>query len=219
MNQLDFASVLTDWPSLLSGAGITLLMTLIATILGLLLGIACGWSRINGPGWLRWITACYVELLRNTPYIIQLFFIFFGLPAIGIQLSALTASILSLILNLAAYASEIVRAGIQNTPQSQIEAAMSLALNRWQIFTRVVLPPALSKVWDALTGQVVIIMLGSAVCSQISTPELSYVANLIASRNFHNFEAYIVAAIIYLLLSLLVRQLLRWAGPRFIFGR
>ncbi|KGT92855.1 polar amino acid ABC transporter permease [Erwinia typographi] len=219
MIQLDFASVLTEWPSLLSGAGITLLMTLIATVLGLLLGIACGWARANGPRGLRLITACYVELLRNTPYIIQLFFIFFGLPAAGIQLSALTASILSLILNLAAYASEIVRAGIQSTPHSQTEAAMSLALDRWQIFTRVVLPPALSKVWDTLAGQVVIIMLGSAVCSQISTPDLSFAANLIASRNFHNFESYIVAAAIYLILALLVRQLLRWAGPRFIFGR
>lgn len=219
MNQLDFASVLTEWPSLLSGAGITLIMTLIATVLGLLLGIACGWSRVNGPAWLRILTASYVELLRNTPYIIQLFFIFFGLPAIGIQMSALSASVLSLILNLAAYSSEIVRAGIQSTPHSQIEAAMSLALDRWQIFTRVVLPPALSKVWDALAGQVVIIMLGSAVCSQISTPELSFAANLIASRNFHNFEAYIVAAVMYLILALMVRQLLRWAGPRFIFGR
>lgn len=219
MSSLDFASVLSHWPALLSGAGITLLMTLLATLFGLILGIACGWARASGPGGLRLLVAGYVELVRNTPYIIQLFFIFFGLPAAGIQLSALTASVLSLILNLGAYASEIVRAGIQNTPRSQIEAAMSLALDRWQIFTRVVLPPALSKVWDALCAQVIIIMLGSAVCSQISTEELSFAANLIASRNFHNFEAYIVAAAVYLLMALLVRQLLRWAGARFIFGR
>lgn len=91
-------------------------------------------------------------------------------------------------------------------------------MNQWQVFTRVVLPPSLGRVWPAMISQVIIIMLGSAVCSQISTEELSFSANLIASRNFRNFESYIVAAIIYLALSLLVRQLMGWLGTRFIFG-
>lgn len=216
---VDFSAVLIQWPMLLNGIAITLIMTLIATLFGIVLGIACGWYRANGPRTLRWLIAGYVELVRNTPYIIQLFFIFFGLPAIGVQMSALTASILSLVLNLGAYASEIVRAGIENTPRSQIEAAESLALNRWQIFTRVVLPPALGRVWPALVSQVIIIMLGSAVCGQISTEELSFNANLIASRTFRNFEAYIIAAAAYLMLAIAVRQILYWAGPRFIFRR
>ena len=216
---VDFSAVLIQWPMLLNGIATTLIMTLIATLFGIVLGIACGWYRANGPRTLRWLIAGYVELVRNTPYIIQLFFIFFGLPAIGVQMSALTASILSLVLNLGAYASEIVRAGIENTPRSQIEAAESLALNRWQIFTRVVLPPALGRVWPALVSQVIIIMLGSAVCGQISTEELSFNANLIASRTFRNFEAYIIAAAAYLMLAIAVRQILYWAGPRFIFRR
>lgn len=216
---VDFSAVLIQWPMLLNGIAITLIMTLIATLFGIVLGIACGWYRANGPRTLRWLIAGYVELVRNTPYIIQLFFIFFGLPAIGVQMSALTASVLSLVLNLGAYASEIVRAGIENTPRSQIEAAESLALNRWQIFTRVVLPPALGRVWPALVSQVIIIMLGSAVCGQISTEELSFNANLIASRTFRNFEAYIIAAAAYLMLAIAVRQILYWAGPRFIFRR
>lgn len=215
----DFSAVLNQWPMLLNGITITLAMTLLATLSGVTLGIACGWSSANGPRPLRWIIAGYVELVRNTPYIIQLFFIFFGLPAVGVQMSALTASVLSLILNLGAYASEITRAGIENTPRSQIEAAQSLALNRWQIFTRVVLPPALGRVWPALVSQVIIIMLGSAVCGQISTEELSFNANLIASRTFRNFEAYIIAAAAYLVLAIVVRQILNWVGPRFIFRR
>jgi polar amino acid transport system permease protein len=214
----DFTAVLQQWPMLLSGALTTLIMTLISTFFGIILGIACGWARANGRGWLRFLVGCYVELLRNTPYIVQLFFIFFGLPALGVQLSALEASTLSLVLNLGAYSAEITRAGIQNTPRSQIEAAMSLALNKWQVFTRVVLPPSLGRVWPSMVSQVVIIMLGSAVCSQISTEELSFSANLIASRNFRNFESYIVAAVIYLMLSVLIRQFLGWLGPRFIFG-
>ncbi|MEA9391899.1 amino acid ABC transporter permease [Acerihabitans sp. TG2] len=214
----DFSSVLQQWPLLLTGTLITLLMTLVSTLLGLGLGIACGWARANGARWLRLLVGCYVELVRNTPYIVQLFFIFFGLPSLGLQMSALTASILSLILNLGAYAGEITRAGIVTTERSQIEAAQSLALDRWQIFSRVVLPPALARVWPSLISQVIIIMLGSAVCSQISTEELSYSANLISSRSFRNFEAFIIVAAIYLMLAVLVRQFLGWFGPRFIFG-
>ena len=80
------------------------------------------------------------------------------------------------------------------------------------------LPPALRKVWPSLVSQIVIVMLGSAVCGQISTPELSYAANLISSRNFRTFEAFFIATGIYLLLAIALRQLLNWAGPRFVFG-
>jgi polar amino acid transport system permease protein len=100
-----------------------------------------------------------------------------------------------------------------------VEAALSLAMTRAQIFLRVVLPPALRKVWPALVSQIVIVMLGSAVCGQISTEELSYAANLIQSRNFRSFEAFIVATLAYLLLASAVRHFLQWAGPRFLFGR
>ena len=100
-----------------------------------------------------------------------------------------------------------------------MEAAESLALNRLQIYTRVVLPPALKKVWPALISQIIIVMLGSAVCGQISTPELSFAANLIQGRNFRAFEAFIVVTALYLMLSIGVRKLLNWAGLRFVFGR
>jgi polar amino acid transport system permease protein len=161
----------------------------------------------------------YVELIRNTPFIVQLFFIYFGLPSLGLKLSPEVASIIAMVVNLGAYAAEIVRAGIENTPKGQIEAARSLALTELQVFTRVVLPPALGRVWPAMTSQIVIVMLGSAVCGQISAQELSYAANLIHSRNFRAFEATIVATLIYLALSVGVRALLNWLGPRFIFGR
>ena len=139
-----------------------------------------------------------MELIRNTPFIVQLFFIFFGLPGLGVKLSPEAASVLAMVINLGAYAAEIVRAGIESTPRGQIEAALSLALTRGQVFTRVVLPPALARVWPAMVSQIVIVMLGSAVCGQIATQELSYSANLIQSRNFRAFEAYIVATLLYL---------------------
>ena len=144
---------------------------------------------------------------------------FFGLPALGFRLSPETASIIAMVINLGAYAAEIIRAGIEATPRGQIEAALSLALTRAQVFMRVVLPPALKKVWPALVSQIIIVMLGSAVCGQISTEELSYAANLIQSRNFRAFEAFLIVTAIYLVLSMALRRLLNWLGPRFLFGK
>jgi polar amino acid transport system permease protein len=217
--ELDFAAVLVDWPLLLRGAAFTLALTAVAATLGLALGIACARGRTHGPAPVRALVAAYVELIRNTPFIVQLFFIFFGLPSLGLRLSSETASIIAMTLNLGAYAAEIVRAGIENTPRGQLEAARSLAMTERQVFLRVVLPPALGRVWPAMVSQIVIVMLGSAVCGQIAAQELSYYTNLIMSRNFRSFEANFIAAAMYLALAVMLRQLLAWAGPRWIFGR
>lgn len=218
MISFDFASVLAEWPLLVKGVAWTLALTAIAAVLGVALGVACAWARGQGPAWLGWLAAAYVEGIRNTPFIVQLFFIFFGLPAVGVLLRPETASIIAMVVNLGAYAGEIVRAGIAATPRGQIEAAQSLALTPLQTFTHVLLPPALRRVWPSLTSQIVIVMLGSAVCGQISTEELSYAANLIQSRNFRAFESFIIATGLYLVLAAGLRALLNWLGPRFMFG-
>ncbi|RRH92309.1 amino acid ABC transporter permease [Variovorax beijingensis] len=217
--EFDFGAVLVDWRLLAKGIAWTVGLTAIATVIGMAVGVACAWARASGPAWLRWVVGSYVELIRNTPFIVQLFFIFFGLPAAGVKLTPEVASVIAMVLNLGAYATEIIRAGIEATPKGQIEAAVSLALDKVQVFTRVVLPPALKKVWPAMVSQIIIVMLGSAVCGQISTEELSYAANLIQSRNFRAFEAFIVATLLYLALAVALRRLLNWAGPRFFFGR
>ncbi|MDO9250620.1 MAG: amino acid ABC transporter permease [Hydrogenophaga sp.] len=216
--EFDFIAVLLQWPLLAKGVLWTLGLTAISAVIGLLVGTLCAWARSSGPLWLRWVVGSYVELIRNTPFIVQLFFVFFGLPAAGVKLTPEIASVIAMVINLGAYAAEIIRAGIEATPKGQFEAAASLALSRVQTFLHVVLPPALQKVWPALTSQIIIVMLGSAVCGQISTEELSYAANLIQSRNFRAFEAFIIATGIYLLLSVGVRALLNWAGPRYLFG-
>jgi polar amino acid transport system permease protein len=216
--ELDFLAVLAQWPLLVTGVIWTLGLTAVSAVIGLLVGTLCAWARSSGPTWLRWVVGAYVEVIRNTPFIVQLFFVFFGLPAAGVKLTPEIASVIAMVINLGAYSAEIVRAGIEATPKGQFEAAASLALSKMQTFFHVVLPPALKKVWPALTSQIIIVMLGSAVCGQISTEELSYAANLIQSRNFRAFEAFIVATGIYLLLSIGVRGLLNWAGPRFLFG-
>ncbi len=219
MIAFDFGAVLAEWPLLARGVAATVALTAVSASVGVALGVACAWARLHGPAWLKRVVGAYVELIRNTPFIVQLFFLFFGLPQLGVKLSPEVASVLAMVVNLGAYAAEIVRAGIATTPKGQIEAAQSLALTELQVFTRVVLPPSLKRVWPALVSQIIIVMLGSAVCGQISTPELSYAANLIQSRNFRAFEAFIIATLLYLALSMALRKLLNWAGPRFIFGR
>nr|WP_059390869.1 amino acid ABC transporter permease [Pseudomonas toyotomiensis] len=216
--QFDFAAVLQHSDLLLQGAAFTLGLTAIGTLLGVGLGIVGAILR----GWrirpFDRIFGVYVELIRNTPFIVQLFFIFFGLPSLGVRLSEWEAAVLAMVINLGAYSTEIIRAGIQAIPHGQLEAASALAMSRFETFRHVVLRPALGKVWPALSSQIIIVMLGSAVCSQISTEELSFAANFIQSRNFRAFETYLLTTALYLVMAIGIRQLLAWFGRRFIMG-
>ena len=212
--QFDFASVFDYTPVLIKGIGVTVELIAFGAVAGVALGIACAWARTQGPRWLRAPVTAYVEVVRNTPFLIQLFFAFFGLPSLGVQFSEMQAACLAMALNLGAYSAEIIRAGIDATPKGQYEAGASLAMTRLQVFRHVVLKPALARIWPALSSQIVIVMLGSAVCSQIAAEDLTFAANFIQSRNFRAFEVYFVTTGIYLVLAVLLRQLLRMTGRR-----
>ncbi|CAB3846042.1 amino acid ABC transporter permease [Achromobacter piechaudii] len=212
--QYDFASVLDYTPVLIKGIGVTVELIAFGAVAGVALGIVCAWVRTQGPRWLRVPVTAYVEVIRNTPFLIQLFFVFFGLPSLGVQLGEMQAACLAMALNLGAYSTEIIRAGIDATPKGQYEAGASLAMTRLQVFRHVVLMPALKRIWPALSSQIVIVMLGSAVCSQIAAEDLTFAANFIQSRNFRAFEVYLVTTGIYLVLAIVLRQLLRMAGRR-----
>lgn len=217
--QFDFDPVLAQGDLLLRGMLFTLELTLVGTVLGVAIGVLGAVTRAWRLRPFDALFGLYVELIRNTPFIVQLFFIFFGLPALGVRLSEWQAAVLAMVINLGAYSTEIIRAGIQAIPKGQLEAAAALALSRFEAFRHVVLQPALAKVWPALTSQIVIVMLGSAVCSQIATEELSFAANFIQSRNFRAFETYLLTTLLYLLMAIVVRQLLAWIGQRLLMGR
>lgn len=216
--QFDFQPVLQQSDLLLKGALFTLELTAIGAVLGIALGILGAVCRAWRLRPFDRVFGVYVELIRNTPFLIQLFFIFFGLPSLGVHISEWQAAVLAMVINLGAYSTEIIRAGIQAVPKGQLEAAAALAMTRAETFRHVILRPALAKVWPALSSQVVIVMLGSAVCSQISTEELTFAANFIQSRNFRAFETYLLTTLLYLVMAIGVRQLLHWIGRRFIQG-
>lgn len=214
--QFDFAPVFDYTGLLLQGAGFTLALTAAGAAAGCAVGVLGGVCRAWRIQPFAALFKVYVELIRNTPFLVQLMFIFFGLPSLGIQLNEWQASLLTTVINLGAYTTEIIRAGIQETPRGQQEAANALGMGRWAYFRHVVLRPALQRVWPALTSQIVIVMLGTSVVSQIAAQDLTFAANFIQSRNFRAFETYALTTLIYLCMALLIRQLLNWVGRRYI---
>jgi len=213
---LHFEALLPYWRVLLDGLIFTIVLTVVSTVAGIAVGTAGASARTFGPAWLGRVVICYVELIRNTPFIVQLFFIFFGLPALGLKLSETTAAFLAMTINLGAYSTEIIRAGIEAVPKGHLEAGVSLAMSKWEVLRYIVLKQAFRKIYPALSSQIIIVMLGSAVVSQISAQDLTYAANFVASRNFRNFEVYILAAVVYLLLAIAMRAVLRGLG-RYLF--
>lgn len=206
--QLDFSGLTPYYGDLIQGIWITVQLAVVTTLLGVGVGILGAAVRIRPAGILKRLVGAYVEVVRNTPFIVQLFFIFFGLPAIGIKLSAWEAGVIAMVVNLGAYSTEIIRAGIEAIPKGQWEAAKTLGLKPTQVFVRVILPQAFHRISPALISQCIIVMLGSSVLSQISVEELTFTANFIQSRNFLSFESYLVSAAIYLGLALVMRWVL-----------
>ena len=197
-----FGAVFAAWPLLLEGTWKTIELSCLAMIGGLAVAIVCAWVKTGGPAPLRWLVNAYIELIRNTPFLVQLFFFFFALPAIGLRWSAHTAALTAMIVNLGAYATEIIRAGIEAIPKGQIEAGLALNLKGHEIFRFVVLKPALKAIYPALTSQFILLMLSSSVVSVISADDLTSVASNLQSQTFRSFEIYIVVAVIYLLLAM-----------------
>ena len=217
--QLDFGALAQYFELFLQGTAVTLGLTAVAALLGIGFGIAGAAAFRSKSAWLRRAIAGYVELIRNTPFIVQMFFIFFALPSLGLRLSALQAAALAMTINLTAYAIEILRAGLEGVPAGQGEAGRSMGLRPVLVFVLIVLPQALANVYPALVGQITITMLESAVVSQIAVVDLTHVADFIQSRNFRSFETYLIITLIYLVLAVLMRRLLVLAGRGLFAGR
>jgi polar amino acid transport system permease protein len=198
-----FGDVWAAWPDLLWGAWLTIQLSAASMLLGLLVAVVCALGKTMGPRPVRWAVDAYVEAIRNTPFLIQLFIIFFGLPRAGLMLSSNQAALLAMVVNVGAYATEIVRAGIENISRGQIEAGLAIGLRPLQVFRYIVLFPALQTVYPALCSQFILMLLSSSVVSTISAQELTATANDLQSRTFRSFEIYIVVTAMYLAMSLM----------------
>jgi len=213
-----FGVVWRDIDTLLLGAWLTLRLSALAMVFGLIVGMAGALAKASRHRALRVTAQGYVEAIRNTPFLVQVLFVYLGLPTIGIRLTPDQAALLAMVINLGAYTTEIVRAGMKAVPPGQIQAGIALGLSRWQLFRFVVCLPALRAVFPALGSQFILVMLASSVVSVISAEELTAVADTIVARNFRSFEVYLIVTGLYLAMCL-VFQAAFAAIHRMLFAR
>ena len=210
--QFDFSFLTTNWRDIAGGIWLTVRMSVLSIAFGFIFGALIAVIRTYGPPWGRKAVIWYVDVIRNTPLVIQAFWLFFGLAALHIRVPALSAAIFALVINVAAYTAEILRAGIESLPKGQLEAAECLGLSRRRVIWHVVLPQAVEKMYPALISQFVLMMLATSIMSQISAEELTAIGYRIQSETFRGFEIYIVIAVAYFALSCLLRLLMEQAA-------
>ena len=201
---LDFSVVWQAMPALLWGCVGTLGLALAGMTLAMLIGVAGVAARDSKAAWLRALVVGFVEVVRNTPFLVQIFFLFFALPLIGLKLNPTATAVIALGVNGGAYAIEIIRGGVQSIHKGQIEAGYALGLHKGQVFRFIVLKPALRAIYPSLTGQFIMLTLTSSICSAVSAFELTSVAQRIESDTFRSFEVYFSVTFLYLAISWLL---------------
>ncbi len=196
-DNIDLEFIATWGPYILGGAGITILLSVVSIILATALAIVGAIGRLSANPYINGIASLYVSLVRGTPLIVQIFFIYFGLPQLGIVLPSIPAGIIALSFNYGAYMTEIFRAGIQAVPRGQREAAEALGMPERRVMSRIVLPQAFRIVIPAIGNDFVAMIKDSALVSTIAVQELLWRASQVGTQNFRSLEALLIAAAVY----------------------
>jgi polar amino acid transport system substrate-binding protein len=204
-------------PLLLEGALITLKLSSLAMICAIIFGLFIALSRLYGPKPVSAFAIAFVEVIRGTPLLIQLFVIYYGLPNIGIKIDPFPAAILGLALNYSAYESEIYRAGILAIPHAQMETAMALGLNRWQALFHIILPQAIRTVIPPMTNDFIALLKDSSLVSVITLVELTRVYGQLAAASYNYLALGLITAVLYFVMGLPFVRLSRWIERRYSF--
>jgi polar amino acid transport system substrate-binding protein len=200
---------------LMVGLKMTLILTVVSIAIALVLGIIFGLLRVSRSIWLRAIGTTYVDIFRGTPLLVQAFFIYFGIPsALGFQMSALTAGIITLSLNAGAYMTEIVRGGIQSVDKGQMEASRSLGIGYLPTMRKVILPQAVRTMIPSYINQFVITLKDTSILSVIGIAELTQTGRIIIARNFQSFEMWLIIGIIYFVVIMALTKLSDYVEKR-----
>lgn len=201
---------------LVEGIWTSVWLTLLAGVLGFSFAILLAVCR-RSTDWtvLSWVAASYIEVVRNTPLIVRLFFVAFGLPMLlGYRWPFEASALSALSLNFSAYYAEIVRAGLGNVDSGQFDASKSLAISRFNTFFLVVMPQAMAKVYPSLVSQFVFLFLTTGIISELGIQELTWSGRFIADRTFRDFEVFLLLTVIYVLLAMLFKTLFHFSGKR-----
>lgn len=192
---------------IVKGVLLTLQLSLITMLIGLVIGLFVALGSTSTLKSIRVPVRIYVEAIRNTPLLVQLFIVFFGLPSLGIRLDANVAAVVGLSINVGAYCGEILRAGFESIRLSQVEAGRALGMTAGQTFRNVVLFQAIKAIYPALTSQFVLLLLATSVVSSIGATELFHQAAFIDSRTYRSFESYALITLAYLGMTLVIRAM------------
>jgi His/Glu/Gln/Arg/opine family amino acid ABC transporter permease subunit len=206
--------VQTAIPLLAKGTLVTLQIALISGVLSILLGFALGLSALGNIRLLRLLVAGYVDFIRGTPLLIQIFLIFFALPVVGVRLNEIWAGIVALSINTAAYMAETVRGGVGSVERGQTEAARSIGMTQPQILTYILLPQALKPMVPPLTNELITMTKNTSLLSVISVYELTRAGQAIISVHFVPFEIYLLLALYYYVLIKSLSWFSRWVETR-----
>jgi len=217
MYSLDFTVIAARMPELLWGAAGTLLLAICGMALALVIGVGGVVLRQSRSALLSTPVKVFVEVIRNTPFLVQIFFLFFALPYLGLRLNPTVTAVIALAINGGAYAIEIIRGGVESVSHGQREAGSALGLSSGQVFRFIVLKPAMRAIYPALTAQFIMLTLTTSVCSSIAAFELTSVAGRIEAETFRSFEVYFAITFIYLLISWIVMLILKYVGGKFLF--
>ena len=199
------------YPTYLEATWITLKVSLLALVVGLVLGVVVCLAKISSIKVFNWLANIYVEIIRNTPILVQIMIIYFALPEIGITFSPFVSALIALSINSSAYVSEIFRAGILAIDKGQMEAARSLGLSYWQAMKLVILPQAFKHSLPALGNEFISLVKESSVVYFVGVADIMFAANSVKNATYQTFAPYLIAALIYFiitsLLSLAVKKL------------
>jgi polar amino acid transport system substrate-binding protein len=204
-----FSFLMTYWPLLLQGAAITVIISFFSVLLGSIGGTMLALLRLNNHKLLQYLATAYVDFIRGTPLLIQIYIIFYGLPSLGLRLPSLVAGVLAMSINSTAYVAEIIRAGILAVDKGQFEAAASLGMRKPLMMKEIILPQALKNILPALGNEFVTIIKESSIISVISVTDLMFVANTIRGNTFQAFTPLIVVALIYFVLTFTLSKVVR----------
>jgi polar amino acid transport system permease protein len=211
----DWSFVVSILPDLLQGFRLTLLVTLLGAALAAVLGLGFALMRRSRHAWLARGTGFMLDAIRGTPLLVQLYFIFYVLPDIGIRLPALAAGVIGLGLHYATYAAEVYRGGIENVPRGQWEAARATNLTMRQTWVHVILPQAVPPMIPALANYLVAMFKETPLLSAITVLELMNQAKIVANTSYRYIEPMTLVGVIFLAVSLVSVVILRWLEARF----
>ena len=212
--QFDFLALYEALPALLVGALATLRITALSIAVGLVIGLGAGLARVWPNSFLRSISSAYIELIRGTPLLVQIFLVYFGLPALGLNLDPFVAGVLAMGINSGAYVGEIVRGGIESIAQGQMEAALSLGMSWWQSMYYVVLPQALFRILPSLGNEFIALLKDSSLVSTIAIAELTRTGQIIITRTFKSFEIWVGVALFYFIMTYALSRAVRYSEKR-----